>query len=140
MPPGSHPHVLRRPPAPVRPLVGEHAGLCPHKPPWFRGLNLRTEEAVRVATDSVYIQKTALHKLEGVEAHMASNTCVCGGEWCVRCLTGQTYLPTVAPAHWRNKGRAAPYAYVTRGLPPQPEYKGQQKNLPLSPAPRYNDH
>ncbi|MEW8689347.1 MAG: hypothetical protein AB2556_26285, partial [Candidatus Thiodiazotropha sp.] len=29
------------------------------------------EEAVRVATDSIYIQKTAPHKLEGVEAYVA---------------------------------------------------------------------
>ena len=28
----------------------------------------RPEEAVRVATDSIYIQKTALYKLEGIEA------------------------------------------------------------------------
>lgn len=28
------------------------------------------DEAVRVATDSIYLQKTALHKLEGVEAYM----------------------------------------------------------------------
>ncbi|MEW8688128.1 MAG: hypothetical protein AB2556_20145 [Candidatus Thiodiazotropha sp.] len=33
------------------------------------------DEAVRVATDSIYIQKTALHKLEGVEAYVAPKRC-----------------------------------------------------------------
>jgi len=47
------------------------------------------EEVTRVATDSIYIQKTALHKLQGVEAYVAPKTCVCGGEWRVSCITGQ---------------------------------------------------
>jgi len=64
----------------------------------------RPEEVVRVATDSIYIQKTALHKLEGIEAYMNPKACDCGREYCVSCMTGQKYLPTVAPAQWRDKG------------------------------------
>eukprot|EP00061_Rhincodon_typus_P018951 g48347.t1 len=37
-------------------------------------------EAVRVATDSIYVQKTALHKLQGIKAYVAPRTCGCKEE------------------------------------------------------------
>ena len=37
------------------------------------------EEAVRVATDSIYILKTALYKIEGIEAYMAPKPVTVGG-------------------------------------------------------------
>ena len=42
------------------------------------------DEAVRVATDSIYVQKSALHKLEGVKAYVAPKRCDCGEVMCVR--------------------------------------------------------
>ncbi|MEW8688959.1 MAG: hypothetical protein AB2556_24335, partial [Candidatus Thiodiazotropha sp.] len=44
------------------------------------------DEAVRVATDSIYIQKTALHKLEGVGAYIAPRFCDCEDDLCFNCL------------------------------------------------------
>jgi len=91
------------------------------------------DEVTSVATDSIYIQKTSLHKLEGVEAYVSPKTCVCGGEWCVSCLTGQTYLPTVAPAQWRDKGERLYMPMEHAAYLSKPEYNRQQKNLPRAP-------
>jgi len=55
-------------------------------------VRFRPEEAVRVATDSIYIQKTALHKLNRVAAYMALDR-----------KKRETALPQVAPAQWRDK-------------------------------------
>lgn len=57
-------------------------------------------EAVRVATDRIYIQKTELHKLEGVEACVAPRFYDCGRGLCElshRCAITTTSLhgPTV---------------------------------------------
>jgi len=57
-----------------------------------------------VATDSIYGQNTALYKLEGVEAFVASQVCNCGQDMCVSCLLKIEVLPTVALAQWRDKG------------------------------------
>ena len=57
-----------------------------------------------MATDSIYVRKSALHKLEGVEAYMAPKRCDCGKDMCVLCLLEEDYLPPVAPAQWRDKG------------------------------------
>jgi hypothetical protein len=62
------------------------------------------EEAVRVATDSIYVQKTVLHKLEGVEAYVAPRLYDCGDSLCASCPTGEPYLPRVAPVQWCDKG------------------------------------
>ena len=61
-------------------------------------------ETVRVATDSIYVKKTALHKLDGVEAYVAPLICNCGDETCLDCLLGEKGLPLIAPAQWRDKG------------------------------------
>ena len=54
------------------------------------------EDTVRVATDSIYVRKSALHKLEGVKAYVAPKRCDCGEVAC-------DHLPLVAPAQWRDK-------------------------------------
>ena len=72
----------------------------------------RPDEAVRVATDSIYVKKIVMAKLEGVQAYVAPKTCGCGGEYCGSCLTGKAYLPPVAPAQWRDKGETI---YAPRG-------------------------
>ena len=57
----SHPHLLQRLSTAVRPSPGLDAGLRPHQPPLYAA----PDEVVRVATDSIYVRKTALYKLEG---------------------------------------------------------------------------
>ena len=49
------------------------------------------ENAVRVATDSIFVRNSALHKLEGVKAYVAPKRCDCGE-------VAFDYLPLVAPA------------------------------------------
>ena len=75
------------------------------------------DEAVRVATDSIYVRKSALHKLKGVEAYMAPKRCDCGKDMCVLCLLEEDYLPPVAPAQWQ--GRESLHAHGTCSLPRQ---------------------
>ena len=58
----------------------------------------KPKEAVRVATDSIHVHKTALNKLEKVEAYVAPRFCDCGHKICVNCLIGEEYLPPVGPA------------------------------------------
>lgn len=53
---------------------------------------------VKVATDSIYIQKTALHKFTGIMAYVVSR--LCGKELC-----GLIGKPQVGPAQWCNKGK-----------------------------------
>ncbi|KAK3768668.1 hypothetical protein RRG08_065962 [Elysia crispata] len=65
-------------------------------------------EAVPVAIDSIYVKKTELHKLEGVEAYVSPGTCVsaykCGGGRCIDCYVAG--IPMAAPrgAQWQDKG------------------------------------
>lgn len=58
--------------------------------------SLAPEEAVRVATDSIYAHNTAHRKLEGFEAFVAEKACGCGEEFCPHCLFGLPYLPLIA--------------------------------------------
>ena len=62
------------------------------------------EEAVRIATDSIYVQKTVVYKLEGVEALVGKTKCNCGKFMCATCILGEEYLSEVSPAQWRDKG------------------------------------
>ena len=59
------------------------------------------DEAVRVATDSIYVQTTAIHKLGVVKAFVAPKRCDCGEVMCVLCLLEEEFLPPVAPARAR---------------------------------------
>ena len=54
------------------------------------------DEAVRVATDSIYVRKSALKRLEGVEAFIPMKTMRSR-------FAREEYLPAVAPAQWRDK-------------------------------------
>ena len=97
------------------------------------------EEAVRVATDSIYVQKTALYKLEDVDAYATPRLCHCGNELCVSCLTGKAYLTTVVPAQWRDKGEQLYMPVEHAAYFPLPEYKKHQKDLPISTAPQHDN-
>ncbi|MEW8689354.1 MAG: hypothetical protein AB2556_26320, partial [Candidatus Thiodiazotropha sp.] len=55
------------------------------------------DEAIRVATDSIYVRKSALKKLQGVEAFVGKERCNCVGDMCIPCLLEEEYLPSVAP-------------------------------------------
>ena len=52
---------------PVHPLEGKHADLRPHQPP-LNASRFTPDEAVWVATDSIYVRKSARKRLEWVEA------------------------------------------------------------------------
>lgn len=61
-------------------------------------------EAVRVATDSIYITKGAMARLGGVPAFVAPSPCTCNERFCMDCLDESPILPDVGPAQWRDKG------------------------------------
>ena len=99
-------------------------------------------EVVRVATDSIYVQKLALRKLQGVEAFVPPD--VHPGGYCRACHIchdGPTPRPPklVAPAQWRDKGETLYMPVDHAAYLPKPEYKSQQKEMPPSAAPRHND-
>ncbi|MEW8689131.1 MAG: hypothetical protein AB2556_25195 [Candidatus Thiodiazotropha sp.] len=97
------------------------------------------EEAVRVATDSLYIRKTVLHKLEGIESYVAPRICDCGEELCYECFMGVPFLPPVAPAQWRDKGEKLYIPMEHADYRAEPASVVTKENLPPSTAPRYDD-
>ena len=78
----------------------------------------RPEEAVRVATDSIYIQKTALHKLKELEAYIAPTKCDCGEDMCTSCLLEEEYLPPRLPLP--SGATRASSCTCLRSTPPTP--------------------
>ena len=94
-------------------------------------------EAVRVATDSIYVKKDALHKLEGVAAYVAKTKCSCGD--CINCMFGLEYLPQVEPAQWRDKGETLFMPQDHAAYQAVPEYWHYVKDIPNSTSPNYND-
>ena len=95
-----------------------------------------------MATDSVYLKKTALGKLEGVEAYVPHDQHPKG--WCTACLLchdGPTNRPpeAVAPAQWRDKGETLYSANESAAYLPQPEHWGASNDIPDSTAPSYAD-
>ena len=100
----------------------------------------RPEEAVRVATDSIYLTKAALHKLNGVEAYVAPVQCDCGEDMCVSCLLGEPVLPPAAPAQWRDKGERIEMPKEHAAYAPLPEHwAGRHEAQGPSAAPRHDD-
>ncbi|MEW8688966.1 MAG: hypothetical protein AB2556_24370, partial [Candidatus Thiodiazotropha sp.] len=71
-------------------------------------LRFTPDEAVRVATDSMYISKKRRSiSLRGSKHMWPPNRCNCGGRGareCILCMLGEPFLPPVAPAQWRDKG------------------------------------
>ena len=96
-------------------------------------------EAVRVATDSIYVKKTALHKLDGVEAYIAPPICSCGAETCLDCLLGEKGLPLAAPAQWRDKGETIFSPQNHAAYEPKPEHWGASNDVADSTAPSHAD-
>ena len=85
------------------------------------------EEAVRVATDSIYVHKTALHKLEGIQAYVAPKKCGCNDEWCISCLLKIPYRPSPVA----RQRRATVHARGSCSLPSQARIqKPTKRNAP----------
>ena len=88
------------------------------------------EEAVRVATDSIYVRKTALDKLAGVEAFVGKKKCF---------DLDIEYLPPVGLAQWCNK-RERIYAPTGHAAyQPKPEHWQNVKDISDSEAPSHAD-
>ena len=97
------------------------------------------DEAVRVTTDSLYVDKMALHKLEGVEAFAAPVACDCGDAACLNCLLESKRLPAIAPAQWHNKGETIYSAQDHAAYEPKPEHWGSSNDVPDSTSPLHAD-
>ncbi|MEW8688559.1 MAG: hypothetical protein AB2556_22325 [Candidatus Thiodiazotropha sp.] len=97
------------------------------------------EEAVRVATDSIYIRKTALHKLKGVGSYVALRICDCGEYMCGACMLGEPFLSPVAPAKRRDKGEKLYMSKKHGAYLAGPAFVATKRDLPPSTAPRHED-
>ncbi|MEW8685623.1 MAG: hypothetical protein AB2556_07425 [Candidatus Thiodiazotropha sp.] len=102
------------------------------------------EDVVRVATDSIYIQKMAIHKLEGVEASVAPRVCRCFCKptatlMCVACMLGEPFLSPVAPAQWRDMGEKLYMPQEHAAYLAEPAFMATKRDLPPSTAPRHDD-
>ena len=96
-------------------------------------------EAVRVATDSIYLQKEALHKLKNVEAFVMPRKFDCDDPLCIPCLLEEEFLPHVMPAQWRDKGEQF---YMFEGHAvcfPEPDFIKYQHIWNPSIAPKWDD-
>ena len=139
----SHPHLLRWLSTTVCPFEGLDAGLCPHLNLLSMLSRFEPDEAVRVATDSIYVKKTALCKLEGVGAYKPHEVHPKG--YCRICLTCHdkaTPRPPqdgIAPAQWRDKGKSLFMPMEHAAYLAKPEYKATKKDLTPSTAPRHDN-
>ena len=80
-----------------------------------------------MATDSIYDRKSALKRLEGVEAFMPMKKCDCSGVMCVPRLLGEEYLPAVAPAQWRDKDEELCMPMEHAAYLAKPDYEAAEK-------------
>ena len=129
---------------PTSPSLSTSRRREPSLPALCRGTTTRCQasrftqdEAVRVATASIYIQKAAIHKLERVQAYVAPRTCNCGN--CAPCMLWKEYLPSVALALWRDKGERLYMPMEHAAYLAKPDYISSTRTLPPSTAPRYDD-
>ena len=97
------------------------------------------EEAVRVATDSLYLTRPTLAKLDGVEAFVGPRPCTCGDVECIECLLGLDWMPPVAPAQWRDKGETILAPQVHAAYEAKADHWGYCHQLPDSMAPSHSD-
>ncbi|MEW8689103.1 MAG: hypothetical protein AB2556_25055, partial [Candidatus Thiodiazotropha sp.] len=100
-------------------------------------------EAVRVATDSIYVKKTTLCKLEGVMAYKPHEVHPKGYcRICLICHDKATPRPPrdgIASAQWRDKGEQLYIPLWHAVYLPNPEYVSQVKDVPDSTVPRYDN-
>ena len=88
-----------------------------------------------MATDSIYMQKSALKRLEGVEAFIPMK------KMRLRSLFArEEYLPAVAPAQWRDKDKGLYMPVEHAAYLAKPDYIANTKtDLSPSTAPRHDD-
>ena len=88
-----------------------------------------------MAIDSLYVKKTALHKLVDVQAYAHKKT----EDTYIDCLFGLEHLPPVAPVQWHDKGETL---YMTRDQAaylPKSKHWQQAKESPGSTVSRYDN-
>ena len=86
----------------------------------------RPKEVPRLAVDGIYVQKNAFYEIKGVEAYVAPDE-------------HPKPPQTVASAKWRDKGEHLYMPMEHAAYVSKPEYKRQQKDMPDSAAPRFDD-
>ena len=92
------------------------------------------DEVVQVATDSIYVRKSALHK-----GCVAPKRCDCGEVTCVLCSLEKHYYPLVAPGQWRDKGEQLFMPMEHAAYLPKSDYIKNKKDLTPSTAPHHDD-
>ncbi|MEW8689164.1 MAG: hypothetical protein AB2556_25360, partial [Candidatus Thiodiazotropha sp.] len=93
------------------------------------------DDAVRVATDSLYIRKTALHMLDRL---VTPRICDCEATlMCVDCLLGEPFLPRSHRPIDRTRARRSVCPRSMQTTEPSPP-RSQQKRT-SRPAPRHDD-
>ena len=101
------------------------------------------DEAILVATNSIYVKKKALCKLKGVGAYKPQE--VHPEENCRNCLTCHdkaTLRPPrdgIAPAQWRDKGDSLYILMEHAAYLTKPDYICSEKDLTPSTAPGHDD-
>ena len=113
---------------------------------WYAHINLLMMltrfgpgEVVRVATDSLYLDKSSLRKLTNITAYDAHRSCDCGDQNCASCLTGTQYLPIVLKGQWRDKGEKLRLLQVHASYNAKPEHWQHKKDMMETTAPMFND-
>ena len=101
------------------------------------------DEAVRLATDSICVKKTALCKLEGVGAYKPHEVHPKGCcRICLTCHDKATPRPPrdgIAPAQWCDKGESLYMPMEHAAYLSKPDYKATKRDLTPSTAPRHDD-
>ena len=92
------------------------------------------DEAIRVATDSIYVRKPALKRLEGVEAFIPMKKMRLRSRF-----AREECLPAVAPAQWRDKDEELYMPVEHAAYLAKPDYKVAKKDLTPSTAPGHDD-
>ncbi|MEW8688333.1 MAG: hypothetical protein AB2556_21180, partial [Candidatus Thiodiazotropha sp.] len=98
------------------------------------------DDAVRVATDSLYIRKTTLHRLDGIESYIAPRICDCEATlMCVVCMLGEPFLPPVAPAQWPDKGKKLYMPQEHAAYLAEPAFMATKRDRPPCTVPRHDN-
>ena len=93
------------------------------------------DEAVQVAIDSIYVRKSALKRLEGVEAFIPIKKMRLHS-----LFARKMYLPAVAPAQWRDKEEELYMPVEHAAYLAKPDYiANTKKDLSPSTAPSHDD-
>ena len=87
-----------------------------------------------MATDSIYVRKSALKRLEGVEAFIPMKKMRLHSRF-----AREECLSAVAPAQWRDKDEELYMPVEHAAYLAKPDYKAAKKDLTPSTAPGHDD-